>query len=93
MTQLGMHETQAVCVPADLWLVWVLVAPLCCHNRIIDSKGVVGTDSLPSAEGAASARTESEPSRPAAQLGLPAVCVTSWTSITVPPNLLSHANM
>ena len=93
---LATHNTTPhfLCITSNCVLfrpVWVRVTPLCCHNRIIDSKGVVGTDSLPITKGATIARTSSEQGRPAVKRGLPAVGMTSWTSITVPPNLLVHA--
>ena len=68
-------------------LVWVLIAPLCCHNRSIDSKGVVGTDSFSITERTAVALCISGPTCSAADHGLPIVQVTGWTLITLPPNL------
>ena len=72
-------------------LVWVLIAPLCCHNRSIDCKGIVRTDILPMAEGTAVARSNSELGLPVGNHGLSAVWVTGWTFSTRPPHLLAAA--
>ena len=47
----------------------------------------MGTDSLSSTEGAAIALCISGPSCSVKDLGLPAVQVTGWTLITLPPHL------
>ena len=52
----------------------------------------MGTDSLSLTEGAAIAGSNSELSRPVGNDGLPAVWVTSWTFIALPPDLPAVAS-